>query len=81
METTKTEKPQNRLDRALDNRQVMQRPTSWRAPESLPSPDDRPGWAHRWIRISIWVVVIHQIFHLSYVRDMNPVKQKIIQNS
>jgi hypothetical protein len=53
METTKTEKSQNRLDRALDNRQVMQRPTSWRAPESLPSPDDRSGWAHRWIRVSI----------------------------
>ena len=52
-ENTKTGKPQIRLDRALDSRQVTQRPTSWRAPESLPSPDDRPGWAHRWIRISI----------------------------
>jgi hypothetical protein len=31
----------------------MQRPTAWRAPESLPSPDDRPGWSHRWIRISV----------------------------
>ena len=56
MENTGTEKagkPQIRLDRALDGRQTMQRPTSWQAPEALPSPDDRPGWAHRWVRTSI----------------------------
>ena len=52
-EVTKAGKPQIRLDRALDTRQEMQRPTAWRAPETLPSPDDRPGWAHRWIRISV----------------------------
>lgn len=52
-EVTKSGKPQIRLDRALDTRQEMQRPTSWRAPEALPSPDDRPGWAHRWIRTSV----------------------------
>jgi hypothetical protein len=56
MENTGTEKagkPQIRLDRALDGRQTMQRPTSWQAPEALPSPNERPGWAHRWVRISI----------------------------
>jgi hypothetical protein len=52
-EVTKSGKPQIRLDRALDTRQEMQRPTSWRAPEALPSPDDRPGWSHRWIRTSV----------------------------
>ena len=52
-EVTKAGKPQIRLDRALDTRQEMQRPTAWRAPESLPSPDDRPGWSHRWIRTSV----------------------------
>lgn len=52
-EVTKAGKPQIRLDRALDTRQEMQRPTAWRAPESLPSPDDRPDWSHRWIRISV----------------------------
>ena len=52
-ETVKAGKPQIRLDRALDTRQGMQRPTSWRAPEALPSPDDRPGWSHRWVRTSI----------------------------
>jgi hypothetical protein len=50
---------QNRLARELDSREVtdsrdaMKRPTHWRRPESLPSPDDRPGWKHRWIRISM----------------------------
>ena len=44
----KTEKGQNRLARELDNtRAVMQRPAAWRPPETLPSPDDRPGWKHR----------------------------------
>ena len=44
---------QNRLARDLDSRVLSQRPTSWRAPETLPSPDPRPGWKHRWVRISI----------------------------
>jgi hypothetical protein len=48
-----TEAKQNRMARELETRQVMQRPTMWRAPEALPSPDDRPDWAHRWIRTSI----------------------------
>ena len=45
-------KAQNRLARELDTRQVMQRPEAWRPPEVLPSPDDRPGWKHRWVRTS-----------------------------
>jgi len=48
-----TDIKQNRMARELETRQVMQRPTMWRPPESLPSPDDRPGWAHRWVRTSI----------------------------
>ena len=44
---------QNRLDRELSSRQKTQaRPQMWRPPETLPSPDARPGWQHRWIRIS-----------------------------
>jgi hypothetical protein len=45
-------KTQNRLARELDTRQVMQRPEAWRPPETLPMPDDRPGWTHRYVRIS-----------------------------
>jgi hypothetical protein len=45
-------KAQNRLSRELDTRQVMQRPAAWRPPETLPMPDERPGWSHRYVRIS-----------------------------
>ena len=45
-------KTQNRTAREADTRQVMQRPEAWRPPEAIPSPDNRPGWSHRWVRIS-----------------------------
>ena len=45
-------KSQTRLARELDTRQTTMRPTAWRAPETLPTPDPRPGWAHRWVRTS-----------------------------
>ena len=46
-------KTQNRTAREADSRQVaMHRPEAWRPPETLPSPDPRPGWSHRWVRIS-----------------------------
>jgi len=43
---------QNRLDRELESRRTTARPQAWRAPETLPSPDERPGWRHRWVRLS-----------------------------
>jgi hypothetical protein len=43
---------QNRKSREADSRAVMQRPQAWRPPETLPSPDERPGWTHRWVRTS-----------------------------
>ncbi len=45
-------KTQNRAPREADTRQVTQRPEAWRPPETLPMPDDRPGWTHRYVRIS-----------------------------
>lgn len=47
-----SEKAQNRVSRELDSRVVTQRSQAWRPPETLPSPDERPGWKHRWIRIA-----------------------------
>lgn len=47
------EKSVNRMARELDSRTVSMRPQAWRPPETLPSPDPRPGWTHRWIRISM----------------------------
>jgi len=52
-QTTTVGKAQNRSTRELDTRETFARPTAWRPPETLPSPDDRPGWKHRWIRISM----------------------------
>jgi hypothetical protein len=49
---TQNQSKQNRLARELDDRTKTVRPTQWKAPEVLPSPDPRDGWAHRWIRIS-----------------------------
>jgi hypothetical protein len=43
---------QERKPRNLENRQASARPMAWRPPESLPMPDDRPGWKHRYVRIS-----------------------------
>ena len=45
-------KAQNRSARELDTRQMTQRPEAWRPPETLPMPEDRPGWKHRYVRIS-----------------------------
>jgi hypothetical protein len=54
MEKVQTaDKAQNRSPRDVDTRMMMQRPTAWRPPETLPSPDPRPGWTHRWVRISV----------------------------
>lgn len=46
-------KSQNRMTRELDSRDTtFKRPQAWRPPETLPSPDNRPGWTHRWVRTS-----------------------------
>lgn len=44
---------QTRLDRELDSREKTMRPQQWRAPDLLPTPNPRPGWAHRWVRVSM----------------------------
>jgi len=43
---------QNRMSRELENRATTRRPQAWSAPETLPMPDDRPGWKHRYVRTS-----------------------------
>lgn len=47
-----SENTQTRKSREADTRAVFTRPEAWRPPETLPSPDNRPGWTHRWIRLS-----------------------------
>ena len=43
---------QNRLARELDDRTTFARPSAWQVPEVLPYPNERPGWRHRYVRIS-----------------------------
>ena len=43
---------QNRLSRELETRKAAYRPEAWRPPETLPMPEDRPGWKHRYVRTS-----------------------------
>jgi len=53
MADTKTrDSSQDRTPRDLDTRTQFARPEAWRAPETLPHPDHRPGWAHRYVRLS-----------------------------
>ena len=47
-----TEQKQNRADRVMESRATSYRPSSWQAPEALPMPDERPGWKHRYVRLS-----------------------------
>jgi hypothetical protein len=43
---------QKREPRELETRAQDVRPAMWRPPETLPMPDDRPGWIHRYVRTS-----------------------------
>tara|TARA_R110000822_G_scaffold137432_1_gene275000 strand:- start:169 stop:618 length:450 start_codon:yes stop_codon:yes gene_type:complete len=43
---------ENQLDRELKTRDKSERKKFWTRPEMLPSPDDRDGWAHMYIRVS-----------------------------
>lgn len=44
---------ENRIPREVDTRQQDERPKQWQAPELLPEPDKEPGFAYRWIRVSM----------------------------
>lgn len=44
---------QSRLNREMETRAVAGRPQQWRPPETLPMPDARPGWVHRYVRTSM----------------------------
>jgi hypothetical protein len=44
---------ENRTPRSIDSRNEAQRPKQWTPPELLPEPDKQPGFAYRWIRVSM----------------------------
>jgi hypothetical protein len=44
---------ENRLARELESRTQTERPKQWQRPETLPQPNREPGYAYRWIRVSM----------------------------
>lgn len=43
----------NKVPREHETREETQRPMTWRPPSLLPDPDPRPGWRHRWVRVTL----------------------------
>ena len=44
---------EQRVPREVSNRQQSMRIEAWKPPELLPEPDKQPGFAYRWIRVSM----------------------------
>ena len=44
---------ENRKPRELAERVIVERPKQWQQAELLPEPDKQPGYAYRWIRVSV----------------------------
>lgn len=65
---------QTRKPRAAEARENAMRPTSWKAPEALPSPDPRPGITHRWVRTSMLGVADVQNISAKFREGYEPVK-------
>lgn len=42
-----------RITRDADTRSTSERPKSWQPASTLPEPDREPGYAYRWIRVSM----------------------------
>ena len=42
----------NRIEREVETRATIERPTKWSQPELLPEPDKQAGYAYRWVRVS-----------------------------
>ena len=44
---------ENRTSRELESRSNKERPKTWQPASTLPEPDKQPGYAYRWIRVSM----------------------------
>jgi hypothetical protein len=45
-------KNQARITRELESRETTKRPTAWKPPELLPTPNPMPGFGFRYVRVS-----------------------------
>jgi hypothetical protein len=61
--------------REAEGRKYRNVPEAWRPPEHCLALTDRPGWSHRWVRLSTLGLLIQATFLLSYAKDTNPAKQ------
>jgi len=44
---------ENRTSRELETRSKTERPKTWQPASTIPEPDKQPGYAYRWIRVSM----------------------------
>lgn len=44
---------ETRLARELESRSRTERPKQWQRPETLPQPVKQPGYAYRWVRVTL----------------------------
>lgn len=44
---------ENRTSRELESRSKTERPKTWQPASTLPEPDRQPGYAYRWVRVSM----------------------------
>ena len=47
------EEQEERPNREIETRDSEARTPRWQQPSVLPSPDPRPGWIHRWVRVAL----------------------------
>jgi hypothetical protein len=45
--------PRSTATRDLETRELSERPKQWMPPDLLPEPDKQPGFAYRWVRVSM----------------------------
>ena len=44
---------ENRLSREMQSRATQERPKQWQQADLLPEPDKQPGYAYRWVRVTV----------------------------
>ena len=44
---------ESRLSREMQSRATQERPKKWQQAELLPEPDKQPGYAYRWVRVTV----------------------------
>lgn len=65
---------ENRLQREVETREMAERPTTWVPPQLLPEPKPQPGWAFRYVRISLMGQVDPTNTSASFREGWEPVK-------